>query len=193
MKRDHIIFDETSHRYFYAGKELTGVTRSIGARLGKKFPESLSVAPVLESATDDGKFIHAEMEDYLNRALPPENPATAWIVQEIEKRYHKEKYRKFSEFLVSDYKSIATAIDIVILDAERNAVIMDIKTGKFDREYCSWQLGVNKRLLEIEGDIRVVGAFVISTKARYFYRIEPKSADRVDDLFNLAITAESCV
>ena len=194
MKRDNIIFKEDTHQYFYEGKELVGVTRIIGERLGKKFPKNIETVPLLEQATSDGKFIHAELEDFFRNGFYPENKASRWIADEIIRRYPLGEYQRFGEFLVSDFKTTATAIDIVILDKNRRAILIDIKTGAFDREYCSWQLGVNKRLIELEGDITVVDAFVASTKDQFFYRIIMKSQERIDNLFRFdfsdkAITA----
>lgn len=185
MKRDSIIFNEATHQYFYKGKELTGVTRIIGQRLGKRFPANIETVPILEQATGDGKFIHAELEDYLRRGLAPDNKASKWIIDELNRQWPASMYSRYAEFLVSDYVSIASAIDIVIVDQYRNAIIIDIKTGNFDREYCSWQLSVYKRLLEIEGDFHVRNAFVASTKDKFFYRIIMKSQERVDDLFGI--------
>ena len=126
------------------------------------------------------------MEDYLRRGFYPENRASQWIAREIDSRWPSGAYMRYAEFLVSDYKTTASAIDILITDSKSNAIIIDVKTGNFDREYCSWQLGVYKRLLEIEGDFTVKGCFVASTKDKFFYNIIPKSQERVDDLFGLS-------
>lgn len=187
MRRDAIQFKDDTHQYFYNGKELSGVTKIIGKRLGKKFPANIETVPILEQATGDGKFIHAEMEDYLRRGFYPENPASKWIAREIDSRWPASMYTRYAEFLVSDYATTASAIDIVILDAKRHAIIIDVKTGNFDREYCSWQLGAYKVLLENEKDIVVDGAFVAATKDKFFFRIIPKSAERVIDLFGLHV------
>ena len=85
MKRDKIIFKEDTHQYFYEGKELTGVTRLIGKRLGKRFPANIETVPILEQATGDGKYIHAELEDYINRGIAPENRASKWIIDELNR------------------------------------------------------------------------------------------------------------
>jgi len=182
--RDMIQFDKLQHRYYYCGKELKGVTGVIGKRLGKKFgQESLGIQRVFD-ATEFGSMVHGEVESWIKQGVSPCNEHSRYVCDFLSENYPKSLFVYASELLVSDYVSVATAIDVVVIQG-RKAMIFDIKTGVFDREYCSFQLGIGKMLLELDGDLDVVGAFVIATKDRFVYTINCKSEDRCRSLLGI--------
>ena len=171
-----ILFNEEEHLYSYNGKTLPGVTAIVGRRVGKTFSDSAKKLPVVHCATERGSRIHQLAEDYFRFGYPvTASKDAAFIVDTIDSRYPSDRYIRIPEMLVSDKENVATAIDLVVLRPTGDAVIFDYKTGNFDREYCSWQLGFGKYLFELEGDVKVAEAYVISTKEMYVYQIRPKS------------------
>ena len=125
---------------------------------------------------------HEEIEYYLKEGTEIIHPSLKFVQDFIEKRFPVSSFSRYAEFLVSDYEKVATAIDLMFLDACGYAYIFDLKTGVFDRGYCSWQLGLCKYLLEIDGDITVKECGVVSLKDKFIYRVIPKTADRCKSL-----------
>ena len=86
-----------------------------------------------------------------------------------------------AEVLVTDNQYFASAIDIVCVQrGTNNAVLIDIKTGDFKREYCSWQLGMYKYMFELERkNLKVTDTLVFCTKDQMVYKIFPKEKQEV--------------
>jgi len=182
MTRNDIHFDAESHTYTIHGVEYPGITKRIGKRLGKVFPSCLAEVPRVGEAAEFGSLVHADMERFIKKGKKPRHPTTQFIVDEFLSICPQVNFTWASELLVSDYKSVCTAIDLVGLSESEGSIIFDIKTGNFDREYCSWQLGIGKYLLEQDGDVWVKECYVISTKDKWTYEIIPKSKERVMSL-----------
>lgn len=184
MLRDELRFDEDAHRYFFRDKELRGVTSLISKRLRKKYSEG---SMKLVEARDYGKLFHKEVEDFLMFGREPIDPGVRWV-DEIIKLYPRNEWAVRCEMLISNYKCTASAIDIVLYKPRGNgvnsAVIFDIKTGEFCREYCSWQLGFYKWFLEIEGDFVVEDAYVIAKKDARLYKVTPIPKERCESLLS---------
>ena len=175
-----ISFDEEAHRYFCNGKELPGITAIVGRRVGKVFSEGCRNLPVVHCATNRGSRVHQLAEDYFRFGYPiTASKDAAFIVETIDSLYPSSSHLRIPEMLVSDRENVATAIDLVVVKPTGDAVIFDYKTGNFDREYCSWQLGFGKYLFELEGDVKVTEAYVIATKESHVYKIRPKSEELV--------------
>jgi hypothetical protein len=178
MRRTKLSFNKEHHYYTYEGKQLPGVTKIIGKRVGKNFPTGNARPAHLEEACDFGTNIHADVEEYLKNGAIPQHPAARYVCKYLEENFPKHRYIRASEVLVSDYENVATAIDIVCIDESARATIFDIKTGAFDRDYCSWQLGFGKMLLEMDGDIAVDRCIVLATKENFAYDISPRCKER---------------
>jgi hypothetical protein len=179
--RKDIVFDREKHKYFVGGKELSGVTSIVGKRVGKTFDKARGIQRV-QDACDFGSKAHEEIEYFLKEGTDIIHPSLKFVQEFIEKRFPVSSYSRYSEFLVSDYEKVATAIDLMFLDSYGYAYIFDLKTGVFDRPYCSWQLGLCKYLLEYDGDIKVKECGVVSLRDKYVYRVIPKTADRCKSL-----------
>ena len=180
MKRDAIIFDADKHTYRYLDKDLSGITKRIGRRLGKVFPDD--PPPAIDAARAHGTHVHRSFEYLVNHGKMPLSAEARFVMEVLRARYDFGVCGIASEFLVSDYELYATAIDIVIFKGEGRIDIYDIKTGAFDREYCSWQLGINTYFAELEGDLQVEMCGVIATRDKYVYTVAPKSTERVKSL-----------
>ena len=185
-------FNEEEHKYFYDGKELKGVTGAIGKLMGKSFPDTDTV----KIATLYGSDVHKEIENYFNNhnyffndsELSTEG--AKWIVNELKAFCDSlilDRADKIEcEVMVSDFEGTASKVDVVIRTVEGKAYLFDIKTtSHFDRAYCSLQLSVYKRLFESCYDTNVNAMFVISTKAKRFFRIIEQENYKVLKILNM--------
>lgn len=182
-----VIFNEEEHSYWYNGKELHGVTGAIGKMLGKKFPDITTV----ELATIYGHDVHSEVEHYFNDGRKDLSSDSAkWVVETMEHwgdnllMDRVEEIR--SEVMISDFESTASKIDLVLRTFEGNAVLFDIKTtSTFNREYCSLQLSVYKKLYEQNYGRNVTGLFVLGTKSRRAFRIIEQPSSKVNKILGM--------
>lgn len=179
-------FDEERHKYFFGGKELRGVTGAIGKLLGKSFPDTDTV----RLAALYGSDVHKEIENYFNLhglwfgdgKLSTEG--AKWAVEEL-KRFCDENGAESveCEVMVSDFEGTASKVDVVVRSRDGKAWLFDVKTtSRFDREYCSLQLSVYKRLFEECYGSEALGMFVLGTKSRRLFRIlerEPAKVERI--------------
>lgn len=175
-----VTFDEKEHKYWYHGKELHGVTTVIGEMMGKHFPENDRVM----LATLYGKDVHKEIENYYNKNIPVSSEGAKWVLEELDRFINTCKLdpiRKIEcEVMVSDFIGTASKVDVVAWHESGKATLFDIKTtSKFEREYCSLQLSVYKRLFESCYDTDVHGLFVLGTKSKRTFRIIQQSDAKV--------------
>lgn len=181
-KRDRIQFDAKTHTYWYDGRRLQGITSLVCKRLSKRYPEAV---PVIDFHRAHGTYVHKSFEYLIKYNVPSASEEVRFIVDSLKQRY-TEPVGFASEFLVSDFMFYATAIDIVVFKdwdvPVKHVDIFDIKTGAFDREYCTLQLNINKYLAEIEKDLIVDNMFVIATKEKRVYTIYPINQSRVLNL-----------
>lgn len=181
-------FNEKEHTYWYQGKALHGVTGAIGKMLGKNFPEGIAS---IELGTIYGSDVHSEVEHYFNDGRKDlSSKGAEWVVQTVKawnKGIEADRVESIeSEVMVSDFIGTASKVDLVIRTFEGNVVLFDIKTTtNFDREYCSLQLSVYKRLYEANYGGNVVGMFVLGTKSQRAFRILEKPSTKVDKILNM--------
>lgn len=184
-----VTFNEEEHKYFYEGKELHGVTGAIGKIMGKSFPDT----DVVKLATMYGTDVHKEVENYFNRHGHWFNDShfstegAKWVVEEL--RCFCDSlilYRATSiecEVMVSDFEGTASKVDIVLRTLSNKAYLFDIKTtSHFDREYCSLQLSVYKKLFEACYGMEVAGLYVLATKLKRVFKILEKENSKVQKI-----------
>lgn len=186
-----VVFNEKEHTYWYNGKELHGITSAIGKMMGKSFPDTDTV----KLATLYGSDVHKEVENYFNqndhyfndRKLSTEG--ANWVIDELKDfcSYVVQNPQSIEcEVMVSDFIGTASKVDVVLKTRDNKAYLFDIKTtSKFDREYCSLQLSVYKRLFEACYGIEVIGMFVLGTKAKRRFRIINQSESRVQKVLDM--------
>ena len=182
-----VIFNEEEHSYWYNGVELHGITGAIGKMLGKKFPDTDTV----KIATLYGHDVHSEVEHYFNDGRKDLSfEGAKWVVETMEHwgdnllMDRVEEIR--SEVMVSDFEGTASKVDLVLRTFEGNAVLFDIKTtSTFNREYCSLQLSVYKKLYEQNYGRNVTGLFVLGTKSRRAFRIIEQPSSKVDKILGM--------
>ena len=177
--QSELSFDRDDHVYFFRGRPLSGITGLVGLRLGKVFPACLT--EVIDEARFFGTSMHQDLEAFVKKGRKPTHDVSRFACEEFSRICPKGEYLWASEYLVSDFKDNATAIDIIgIKDGQ--AITFDLKTGNFNRDYCSWQLGIGNYFLEISTGIKAVESYVISSKDKFTYTIKPKSRERVEAL-----------
>lgn len=160
-----IYFDKEKHKYFNDGIELSGITKLISKKLGLNYSGITN-----DSYMNYGTFVHEEVSKAIEKRGVTFNQDALWVIDNL---YKFKDNIIYSERLVSDYVLFASAIDIMIMTGNKKSVIIDIKTGNFDRAYCTLQLSVYEYFLSLEG-IEVEEAFVYCTKDRFVYKIYTK-------------------
>lgn len=181
---ERIFFDPVSHSYLLDDdKLLIGVTSLIHKHNIGGVDYSGIPAAVLKKAAEEGTAIHKELQDY-------ENGETILATELIDE--YKKLGLKFieSEYPVSDYELVASAIDMVYQGSTEDSVILvDVKTTqKFYRRYLDWQLGVYRTLFERQNPgIKVEGLYCLhidkkTRKINGLYPIEGVSDAEVDAL-----------
>ena len=187
-----VTFNEEEHKYFYEGKELHGVTGAIGKLMGKSFPDT----DVVKLATMYGTDVHKEVENYFNRHGHWFNNShfstegAKWVVEELRNFCHSLILDRATsiecEVMISDFEGTASKVDIVLRTLSNKAYLFDIKTtSHFDREYCSLQLSVYKKLFEACYGTRVDGMFVLGTKSKRRFRIIEQTDAMVQKILDM--------
>lgn len=178
MLIDQLIFDEQTHTYFFQGKQLSGIT---GLLKKSSLTSGSSLPCLMEAASIKGKKIHKEVEVALKTRRLPRDEDALWCIQSLQRLYPAlSSMWVDSELLVSDFVNFASAVDIVVHGRSEVFVdIFDIKTGNFDADYCSAQLGFYVWLLKISRNIDVRYCYVLSTKERTIYPICPISEKEI--------------
>lgn len=170
-------FDKATHSYTYRGRNLSGITHLISDRLNISYGGFMADERAVE-----GTHVHEAVDMWVKSGLKvSEHPAVDWIIRELKLRFEKmPPISVFSEVLVTDYDKYASAVDLMV-QYEHGWELYDIKTGKFNPAYLSWQLGVYKYFVEKAG-LKVIGTACICTRDRMFYRVLPEKKERVEEL-----------
>lgn len=178
-----VVFNEKEHSYWYSGKELRGITGAIGKMLGKKFPDTDTV----KLATLYGHDVHKDSEQWIKEGREPSTESGRWLVEQLKNfKVGNNVVEYEAELLVSDFIGTASCIDIVAFLPDDKAVLFDIKTtSTFDREYCSLQLSVYKRLFEQNYGRTVESMWVLGTKSKRAFRILEKPSIKVDKILEM--------
>lgn len=185
---NRVFFEETSHSYTLDDdKLLMGVTElmskhNLGADYGG-IPEA-----TLKQAAAEGTAIHKEIEAYDSG----ETVFASELIDEYKNLCSEQGLKSAaSEYPVSDYELIASAIDKVYEGKKGHAILVDIKTTlQLHRRPLQWQLGIYKYLFEKQNpDIPVDACYClwIDKKKRSIkglVPIEPVSEAEVEALLD---------
>ena len=156
LKTSEVYFDDLTHSYLLDGKLLSGITGVLSKYL---FPNKYAGIPesVLNAAAERGSLIHEMISSRINGtglSMPDEfDPSVTEDFSAFESFALSSPFHfDYSEFIVSDNKAFASAIDIIATNMDsKKVVLMDIKTtSKFDKEYVAWQLSIYKYLLKLQ-------------------------------------------
>ena len=168
-----VSFDEAKHEYWYKGKQLSGITGLVAKKLGLKYSNTF----VGEHA-EEGIHIHKAIQKWIETGkVESVHPGVAWIIGQLERS--KEITSLLSEVLISDFKQYASAVDVVEMNGDGSVCIYDIKKGKFNREYVTWQLSIYKYLIEKTTKFKVSSCMCIAVKDKDVYKIFPKKPEEV--------------
>ena len=174
MKKGNIVnvqFDEVAHRYFYEGRELKGVTTAIAKKLGKNFPQN---STTVQLACSYGSQVHKEIERWIEEGKEPDTENGKWLkdaIIDFQSKVGRVDTQKLgAEVRVSDFENTASNVDIVLHSLE-GVFLFDIKTGGFDRKYCTMQLNAYRLMYENSYDEKVLGLYVLNTKSKRTFTI----------------------
>lgn len=174
-----VSFDEGPHKYWYKGKELSGITRRIGAHLGTKINEA-----AMGAARDEGNHVHHAVQFWVNSgcsAVDSVHPGVAWIAKTfITKAGDPLAIR--SETLVSDFKQYASGVDLLSVPEPGWLDLWDMKRT-FKRTSVTWQLSIYKYLIETYTAWRVRNLWCISYHSdKEYFPIISKTKEEVEEL-----------
>ena len=185
MKQSNVIFDAINHTYTTPeGVILSGITGMIGRQL---FPNKYSAVPegVLQKAADRGSLIHEDCRNIDEwGSFPQTHEGSLYRELQIKEEFVPAE----NEYIVSDNKYFATAVDIV--DTEFN--LYDIKTTSvLDHDYLSWQLSINAYLFEVQNGFPAGKLYAIWLRdTAKLIPITPKPREEVIKLLECEIKGE---
>lgn len=181
-----VLFDEENHVYTYKGRKLNGITGLIGRKCGKSFPSNKDSLTNLMLKQSYGSQVHKEVERYFNEKKPITMLGSKWVLEQIDKFIASKNLKEPSikcEVRVSDFVNTASNVDIVISNGEE-IYIFDIKTGAFDRTYCTMQLNAYRLMYENCYNGKIAGMYVLGFIDRRLYSIFNLSDDYVLEMLD---------
>lgn len=183
----NVIFDEEKHEYFYMGKQLSGVTGLISKKLGLKYGNEF-----VSEAAEEGVHVHKAVQRWVETGDSGSvHPGVRFVVSRLG--VLRDAGKCASEVLVSDFKRYASAVDIVVDTGQarsedklqkftRLVNVYDLKTGKFNRGYVTWQLSIYKYFIERFTKFGVKDCLCLALKDQEVYQIFPKCVGQVEGL-----------
>lgn len=185
LRQSPVVFDEAAHRYWLGEKELKGITSTLVNRV---FPFEKDYGDVdketLKRAADRGHAVHAAIQRFEDEgefsAIPElEEYAT---IKEREGLQHVA-----SEYIVSDEKTYASAIDLVMVDRMGEIVLADIKTT-YSRHYdkTALQLSIYRRFFEMQNPglkVSRIAMIWLRGEQSEFRELHPLAEEALDDVF----------
>jgi hypothetical protein len=167
-------FRPEPHEYWYRGQQLSGITSRIGKRLGLRYNDWV------EEHRVEGVHVHEEIARWLNREETGSiHPGVRWVMDTLKDSFTGTVERVYPEVLVSDFERYASPVDIVGLCTDGLLEIYDLKKGRLNREYVSWQLGIYKYLIETYSPYRVRTCTAVSLADAAYYPVIPRDAGAV--------------
>lgn len=185
MKQSNVIFDAINHTYTTPeGVILSGITGMIGRQL---FPNKYSAVPesVLQKKAERGLLIHEDCRNIDEwGSFPQTHEGSLYRELQLKEGFVPAE----NEYIVSDNKHFATAVDIV--DTEFN--LYDIKTTSvLDHDYLSWQLSINAYLFEVQNGFPAGKLYAIWLRdTAKLIPITPKPREEVIKLLECEINGE---
>jgi hypothetical protein len=174
-------FIEDKHEYWYKGKQLSGVTGLISKKLGLKMPQEF-----VEEHQMEGTHVHKAVQKWIETGDPESiHPGVEWLTSTFYNHYPDRvaTFAVFSEVLVSDFSQYASSVDIVASLGNAGLVdIFDIKKGRMNRQYVTYQLNIYRYFIERYAQRKVRNMVCISLRDREYYDIFPKNVTQVEKL-----------
>lgn len=197
LVKSKIRFDEEHHRYFLGEKELSGIT---GTLIKKAFPDTYKGIPdaVLAKAAERGSVVHQNLELFDTICNSDVNIMPS-VLPEV-KDYNEMLisyglHHVDSEYLVTDNKNFASAIDKVLADDEGNIYLADIKTtATLHYDNVSLQLSIYAKWFEEQNpDLKVkeIVCMWFKNGQSKFQPLPRVSDEQIDELINAYLTNDT--
>ena len=142
LKDSGVIFDAESHTYCTKdGEVLHGITGRLKERA---FPDEYKDVPeeILNRAAERGTRIHTAFEMYDNVGMETAECPELQNYLKAQTEYPFLANHLQSEYLITDSKQYASAIDKVYVDGD-GVILGDVKTTyHLNEDYVSWQLSI---------------------------------------------------
>lgn len=142
LKDSGVIFDAESHTYCTKdGEVLHGITGRLKERA---FPDEYKDVPeeILNRAAERGTRIHTALEMYDNVGMETAECPELQNYLKAQTEYPFLANHLQSEYLITDGKQYASAIDKVYVDGD-GVILGDVKTTyHLNEDYVSWQLSI---------------------------------------------------
>jgi len=204
LKQSPVRFESATHQYFLGEKELKGITSTLVRRAYPdtyKRPENYTEEQwreVLANAAAKGSNMHETIELYDEMGAMSDLPE---LQSYIRIKEENNLTVLATEYVVSDEKDYATAIDKVLIQPDGGIILVDLKrTSVVHIENVTCQLSICKRFFEKQNpDLKVAGIYVLwlrDEKSR-FEKLTPWAdealdllieADKEDKAFNIQAT-----
>ena len=185
-----VAFNQENHTYSLNGIALKGITGMIKSQL---FPDMYKDIPqyILDKAAERGTMVHESIELFDAGFEPKET------IPELEsyKRIKRENglTTLANEYIVTDKKHFASAIDLVLCKGE-DIILADIKTTyTLDKKYVRWQLSIYAYLFELQNpELKVSKLYALWLRddKSEFAEIKRVEIDTIKDLLQCEV--EGC-
>ena len=154
----------------------------------RRYPFNSMASAVIGFASS-GNVGTVGLENYYNDNKEVSTESAKWVVNELKDFMDLLPVAVTGvkcEVMVSDFETTASKVDVVVHCLDGTCYLFDVKTtSKFDREYCSLQLSVYKRLYESCYDEKVMGLYVLGTKMRRLFHIIEQDKAKTDKILSM--------
>lgn len=186
-----ILFDAESHTYCTKdGVVLQGITGRLKARA---FPDEYKDVPeaVLQRAATRGTRIHHILELYDKVEIETDESSELQNYIKAQTEYPFLANHLQSEYLITDGKQYASAIDKVYVDGD-GVILGDVKTTyHLNEEYVSWQLSIYAYFFNlINPDVEVKKLYALWFREDN-YKIVEVERKSIEDVKKLLYTEEA--
>lgn len=141
LNNSGVVFNYNEHNYTLNGKQLSGITKTIGKYI---VPDKYASVPehILQAAAERGENIHSACSLYAHTGIADTQESMNFKLLLDEYGLTIQQ----PEYLVTDFENFATKIDQVTTDLS----LIEIKTtASFDKKYVQWQLSIGAYLFEL--------------------------------------------
>ena len=190
LKQSPVTFKSDTHQYFLGDKELKGITSTLVHRAYPKTYERPAHytedewQAVLANAAAKGSNMHETIELYDELGAMSDLPELQSYIR-IKEENHLTVLA--TEYIVSDEKEYATAVDKVMMTEDGHIILVDFKrTSQLHIENVTCQQSICKRFFEKQNpELHVAGIYVLwlrEDKAK-FELLTPWADEALDLLF----------
>lgn len=187
LKQSPVRFESATHQYFLGKKELKGITSTLVRRAYPdtyKRPDNYTEEQwreVLANAAAKGSNMHETIELYDEMGAMSDLPE---LQSYIRIKEENNLTVLATEYVVSDEKDYATAVDKVLMRPDGGIILVDLKrTSVIHYDNVALQLSICKRFFERQNkDLKVSGVYVMWLREdKYEFREVSVWADEILD------------